>query len=75
VIGHAVAVRFQLLPEVVDVSYVLTFSGFGGLLATMVAAALRFDADRLARLVVLGNLLGGLAGTLAVALVALGVVS
>jgi len=53
----------------------LTFSGLGGLLASLVAPALRFEADRLARLVLLGNLLGGVAGALAVVLVALGVIS
>jgi hypothetical protein len=46
VVTHAVAVRFQLLPDVIDFSYVLALSGFGGLLATLVAASLRFGADR-----------------------------
>jgi hypothetical protein len=55
---HAVAVRFQLLPDVIDISFVLVLSGLGGLVATLVAAALRIDADRLARLVVLGNVFG-----------------
>ena len=72
---HAVAVRFQLLPDVIDVSFVLVFSGLGGLVATLVAASLRFDADRLARLVVLGNLFGAMTGTVLLLLGALGVIS
>jgi hypothetical protein len=72
---HAVAVRFQLLPDVIDVSFVLVFSGLGGLVATLVAASLRFDADRLARLVVLGNLFGAMTGTVLLLPGALGVIS
>jgi hypothetical protein len=72
---HAVAVRFQLLPDVIDISFVLVFSGLGGLVATLVAASLRFDTDRLARLVVLGNLFGAMTGTLLMLLGALGVIS
>jgi hypothetical protein len=72
---HAVAVRFQLLPEVIDLSFVLVFSGLGGLVASLVAALLRFDADRLAKLVVLGNLLGAVTGTVLLLLGALGVLS
>ena len=53
----------------------LAFSGFGGLVASLVAAALRFDVDRLARLVVFGNLLGALGGIALLLLVALGVLS
>jgi hypothetical protein len=75
VVIDAVAVRFQLVPEVIDISYVLAFSGFGGLVATLVAAALRFNADRLARLVVLGNLLGTAVGIVVLLLTAVGVVS
>jgi hypothetical protein len=67
------AVRVQLLPDVIDMSFVLTFSGGGGLLATFVAAALRLDPDRPARLVVLGNLLGACVGALMFALAAAGV--
>jgi len=72
---HAVAVRFQLVPDVVDLSFVLVCSALGGLVATLVAASLRFDTDRLARLVVLGNLLGALTGTVLLLLGALGVIS
>jgi hypothetical protein len=68
------AVRVQLLPEVIDISFVLTFSGGGGLLATFAAAALRLETDRLARLVVLGNLLGASIGVVVFALVAVGVI-
>ena len=65
----------QLLPDFIDVSFVLVFSGLGGLVATLVAASLRFDADRLARLVVLGNLFGAMTGTVLLLLGALGVIS
>ena len=71
----AVAVRFQLLPDVVDFSFILVFSGFGALVATLVAAVLRFDADRLAKLVVLGNVVGAVIGTVLLLLGALGVIS
>jgi hypothetical protein len=72
---HAVAVRFQLLPDVIDISFVLVLSGLGGLVATLVAAALRIDADRLARLVVLGNVFGAVGGTVLLILAALGLIS
>jgi hypothetical protein len=75
VIVDAVAIRFQVLPDVIDLSYSLTFSGAGGLLATLVGASLRFDPDRLARLVVFGNLAGAVAGMLLFALIAIGVIS
>jgi hypothetical protein len=68
------AVRVQLLPEVIDITFVRTFSGGGGLLATFVAAALRLDPDRLARVVVFGNLVGACGGLFVFALVALGVI-
>ena len=74
-IVDAVAVRFQLLPDVIDFSFVLVFSGAGGLVATLVAALLRFDSDRLAKLVVLGNLLGAGIGTVLLLLGVLGVLS
>jgi len=45
------------------------------LLATLVGASLRFDPDRLARLVVFGNLAGAVAGMLLFALIAIGVIS
>jgi len=73
VIVRAVAVRFQLLPDVLDISYVLAFSGFGGLMAALVAAVARFEAERLARLVLLGNLAGTAAGSLLFLLAASGV--
>jgi hypothetical protein len=73
VVTDAVAVRFQLVPEVIDLSYVLAFSGFFALLATLIAAALRFEPDRLARLVVFGNLVGAVIGTVILLLAALDV--
>ena len=72
---EAVAVRFQLLPDVIDFSFVLVFSGLGGLVATLFAALMRFDADRLAKLVVLGNLFGAVTGTVLLLLGVLGVLS
>jgi hypothetical protein len=69
----AVAVRFQLLPEVIDLSFVLAFSGFFALLATLVAAVLGFEPDRLARLVVFGNIVGAAIGTVILLVAALGV--
>jgi hypothetical protein len=75
VVIDGVAVRFQLLPDVIDFSFVLVFSGLGGLLATVFAAMMRFDADRLSKLVVLGNLFGAVTGTVLLLLGMLGVIS
>jgi hypothetical protein len=68
-----VAVRVQLLPDVIDASFVLTFSGGGGLIATFVAATLGFEPERLARLVVFGNLGGAVLGSCLLVLAGLGV--
>jgi hypothetical protein len=71
----AVAVRFQVLPEVIDLSFVLVFSGAGGLVATLVAALLRFDSDPLAKLVLFGNLFGAGIRTVLLLLGVLGLLS
>jgi hypothetical protein len=60
----AIAIRFQLLPDVIDLSFVVTFSGIGGLLMALVGALAGFPPDRLARLVVFGNLIGAAVGTI-----------
>lgn len=57
-IAAAIATRLQLLPEVIDISIVPTAAGFGGLFAAACGAALRFRADRLARITLFGNLVG-----------------
>jgi hypothetical protein len=64
VIVDAVAVRFQLLPEGIDLSFVLTVSGLFAAITALIGAMARFDPDRLARLVVFGNLLGAVVGTI-----------
>jgi len=64
-----------VLPDVIDVSFVLSVSGFGGLLATLIAAVLGLHPDRLARLVVFGNLVGAVMGSLVFVLVAPGLIS
>jgi hypothetical protein len=56
------AVQVQLLPDVIDISFVLTLSGGCGRFETFVAAGLQFDADRLARLALFGDLLGACIG-------------
>ncbi len=68
------ATRIQLLPDVIDLSFVLTFSGGGGLVATCAAASLRFEPERLARVVVLGNLLGAAFGGAVFLAVAVGII-
>lgn len=70
-----VATRARLLPEVIDLSSILSASGAGGLVASVVAAALHFPPDRLARLVVFGNLVGAAAGIVLLGLAATGVLS
>lgn len=59
-----VATTVRLLPEVVDPSIVVTGSGLGGLLAALFAAAHALPQDRLGRVVLAGNLVGGLFGAL-----------
>jgi hypothetical protein len=56
---EAVAVRFQRLPEVIDLSLIPTVAGTCGMLAALAGAVARLDHDRLARVVLLGNLVGG----------------
>jgi hypothetical protein len=56
-----VEVRFQLLPEVIDLSLIPTGAGTCGMLAALAGAVARLERDRLARFVLLGNLVGGVA--------------
>jgi hypothetical protein len=72
--GVPIATRLQLLPDVIDVSFVFTFSGGGGLVATCVAAALQLEPERLGRVVVLGNVLGAAIGSAAFLAVAVGII-
>jgi hypothetical protein len=58
-IFEAVAVRFQLLPEVIDLSLIPTGCGVGAMLAAFAGTFARFQPDRLSRLVMFGNLAGG----------------
>ena len=55
----AVAVRFQLLPEVIDLSLIPTGCGIGAMIAALAGAFARLEPDRLARVVLLGNIVGG----------------
>jgi len=64
----ALATRVQVLPDVIDLSLIPTGAGLGSLLACAIGAACRLDADRLARVALLGTLLGGVATTILVAL-------
>lgn len=65
-IGSAVAIvaglatRVQLLPDVIDVSFIPTGSGIASLALVAYGAARRFEPDRLGRLALLGTLIGGL---------------
>lgn len=52
------AVEIGLLPDRIDVGSILTASGFGALAAMAVAATLRFEQERLNRIVTFGTLLG-----------------
>ncbi len=72
----SVATRAQLLPDVIDISSIPTGSGVLSLALVSYGALRRFDPDRMARLSLLGTLLGGLI-TSAVLLIALiaGVIS
>jgi threonine dehydratase len=66
VVAGAVSTRFEALPDVVDLTFILTAAGTGGVLATLVGALLRFDPDRLARLALFGQTLGAAAGAIVV---------
>lgn len=59
----AVALRVQLLPEVIDISIVPTFAGTGSIAFTTYGALRRFDPDRIARLSLGGTALGTILGT------------
>jgi hypothetical protein len=56
------ATTVRLLPEHVDLSIVLTTAGLGAFAATCIGVFLRFDADRLRRVALLGSVLGGTFG-------------
>jgi hypothetical protein len=60
----AVATRVQVLPEVIDVSIILTFAGLGSLALSSYGALRRVNPDRIARLSLGGTLLGGAIGLL-----------
>lgn len=69
-VAAALATRVQLLPDVIDLPFIPTGSGVGSLMLVFYGAARRFDPDRIARLALLGTLLGGV-GTAAFVLLAL----
>jgi hypothetical protein len=56
-----IALRAQPLPEVIDLSIILTGSGLGGLAAAVIAAMTGSDMDRIARASLKGTIFGGLA--------------
>jgi hypothetical protein len=58
-IGAALATRVQLLPDVIDVSIILTGSGLGSLVGAFYGAVRRYEADRLAQVSLGGSLLCG----------------
>lgn len=59
----AIAIRVQLLPEVIDISIIPTFAGVGSIAFTTYGALRRFDPDRIARLSFGGTVLGAIVGT------------
>jgi hypothetical protein len=69
-VAAALATRVQLLPDVIDLSFIPTGSGIGSLMLVFYGAVRQFDPDRIARLALLGTLLGGVA-TAAIVLLAL----
>jgi hypothetical protein len=64
----ALATRLQLLPDVIDVSIILTGSGLGSLILVSYGALRRFGPDRIGRLALLGG--GATALAVAIALLA-----
>jgi hypothetical protein len=61
-VTRAMLAEVRLLPEVTDFTLVTNMAGAGALCLTMIGAFLRYDHDRLARLTLLGMVLGGGAG-------------
>lgn len=55
----AVAVRVQVLPDVIGISIIPTLAGLGSLAFAFLGAVRGFDPDRLARVALFGTLLGG----------------
>jgi hypothetical protein len=58
----AIATRVRVLPDVIDVSIILTVAGLGGLAFTTYGALRRYDPDRVARLTLAGTVGGGCLG-------------
>jgi hypothetical protein len=52
----------RLLPEHLDISFVLTASGLGALFFTLAGTLRGFDPERLRRVALLGSLVGGIGG-------------
>ena len=66
----ATATRLQLLPDVIDLSFIPTGSGICSLILILYGALRRFEPDRIGRLALLGTLIGGV-GTAGFVLIAL----
>jgi hypothetical protein len=60
----SIALRVQVLPDVIDISIIPTGAGVGSLGFAFFGALRRFDPDRLGRVTLLGTLLGGAAATM-----------
>jgi hypothetical protein len=60
----AIATRVRVLPEVIDVSIILTGAGLGGLAFTTYGAVRRYEPDRIGRLTLGGSMLGACVGLL-----------
>jgi hypothetical protein len=58
-IAAAVATRVRLVPEVIDFTIVPNAAGTFGLLFALYGASRRFGPDRLGRVTLFGNLVGG----------------
>jgi hypothetical protein len=59
----AIATRVRLLPEVIDISIIPTIAGTASIAFTTYGAMRRFDPDRIARLSLLGTVVGTIGGT------------
>jgi len=65
-----IATRVQLLPDVIDLSFIPTGSGIDSLICVLYGASRHLDPDRIGRLALLGTLVGG-TGTAGFVLIAL----
>jgi hypothetical protein len=62
-VNHSTVAEVRVLPEVIDFSLITNMAGVLAIAFTMFGAVMRYDHDRVARLTLLGMVIGGSIGT------------